>query len=115
MFSAELPVLFSFVQVFGYLGTLEKSQKIILKNSIPEASTMPKGGHRAARGHQEGCMARPSPDRARAMHPPGWVPHPLGPYLRHILTPPPPPPPPPLRTPPTRPALSLHPYSAPLP
>src|ERR1043165_6037560 len=49
LFSAELPVLFSFVQVSGYLGKLEKSQKIILIISIPEASSVPKGGHRAPR------------------------------------------------------------------
>src|ERR1044072_704416 len=49
LFSAELPVLFSFVQVSGYLGTLEKSQKNILKISVPEASIRPKGGRRAAR------------------------------------------------------------------
>src|SRR3954467_838537 len=70
MFSADLPVLFSFVQVSRYLGTLEKSQKIILKISAPEASTMPKGGHRAARGHPEGCMARPSP---WPRHTPSWM------------------------------------------
>src|ERR1044071_1662673 len=82
-FSAELPVLFSFVWVSGYLGTLEKSQKIILKISIPEASARPKGGHRAARGQPGGCLARPSPCRATC--PPGLVPHTLvtylGPYL----------------------------------
>src|SRR4051812_37932509 len=49
LFSAELPVLFYFVQVSGYLGTLEKSQKIILKISVSEASVGPKGDHRAAR------------------------------------------------------------------
>src|ERR1041385_7158051 len=49
LFSAELPVLFSFVQVSVYLGTLEKSQENIKKISVPEASEDPKGGHRAAR------------------------------------------------------------------
>ena len=42
-------MLFSFVQVSGYLGTLEKSQKYILKISVLESSVGPKGGHRAAR------------------------------------------------------------------
>src|SRR3954465_13261441 len=60
MFSAELPVLFSFLQVSGYLGTLEKSPKYILKISVPEASAGPKGDHRAARGQQGGRLARPS-------------------------------------------------------
>src|ERR1041384_1158328 len=63
-------VLFSFVQVSGYLGTLEKSQKIILKISVPEASTRPKGSHRAARGQPGGCLARPSP---WPRHLPSWV------------------------------------------
>ena len=36
------------MQVSGYLGTLEKSQKIILKINVPEASARPKRGHRAA-------------------------------------------------------------------
>src|SRR3954470_14750192 len=62
--------MFPFVQVSGYLGMLEKSQKIILKISVPKASTVPKGGHRAARGHPEGCMARPSP---WPRHTPSWV------------------------------------------
>src|SRR4051812_23886594 len=70
LFSVELPVLFSFVQVSGYLGTLEKSQKIILKISVPEASRVPKGAHREARGHPKGCMARPSPWARRT---PSWV------------------------------------------
>src|ERR1043165_518495 len=70
LFSAELPVLFYFVQVFGYLGTLEKSQKIILKISIPEASAGPKGGHRPARGQPGGCLARPTP---WPRHLPSWV------------------------------------------
>ena len=62
--------MFSFVQVSGYLGTLEKSQKIILKISVPEASARPKGGHRAARGQPGGCLARPSP---WPRHLPSWV------------------------------------------
>src|ERR1041384_4136950 len=43
---------------------------------------MSKGGHRAARGQPEGCMGL-----GRTTHPPGWVPHPLVPYLRPIFTP----------------------------
>src|ERR1043165_1138020 len=70
LFSAELLVLFSFVQVFGYLGTLEKSQKFILKISVPEASARPKRGHRAARGQPGGCLARPS---SWPRHLPSWV------------------------------------------
>src|SRR3954471_10536758 len=70
LFSEELPVLFSFGQVSGYLGTLEKSQKIILKISVPEASARPKGGHRAARGQPGGCLARPS---SWPRHLPSWV------------------------------------------
>src|ERR1043165_4302134 len=70
MFSAELLVLFSFVQVSGYLGTLEKSQKIILKISVPEASTRQEGGHRVARGQPGGCLARPS---SWPHHLPSWV------------------------------------------
>ena len=62
--------MFSFVQVSGYLGMLEKSQKIILKISVPEASARPKGGHRAARGQPGGCLARPSP---WPRHLPSWV------------------------------------------
>src|ERR1041384_1812739 len=49
LFSAELPVLFSFVQVSGYLGTLEKSQKIYIKNQRSGSFPQSKGGHRAAR------------------------------------------------------------------
>ena len=76
-------MLFSFVQVSGYLGTLEKSPKIILKISIPEASAVPKGGHREARRQPGGCLARPSP---WPRHLPSWVgpTHPgalLWPYL----------------------------------
>jgi len=71
------------VQVSGYLGTLEKSQKIILKISVPEASVRPKGGHRAARGSQEGAWRGPAPGRATC--PPGWVPHPLVPYMDSYL------------------------------
>ena len=78
MFSAELPVLFYRVQVSGYLGTLEKSEKIIYKISVPEASTRPKEGHRAARGVPGGLLA---PPLGRAGGPPGRVPHPLVPYL----------------------------------
>ena len=71
------------MQVSGYLGTLEKSQKIILKISILEASARPKGGHRQPGGSQDGAWRGPAPSRATC--PPGWVPHPLvtylGPYL----------------------------------
>src|SRR3954471_20364408 len=70
LFSEELPVLFSFGQVSGYLGTLEKSQKYIYKISVPEASTRPKGGHKAARGQPGGCLARPS---SWSRHLPSWV------------------------------------------
>src|SRR3954471_15059947 len=70
LFSEELPVLFSFGQVSGYLGTLEKSQKYIYKISVPEASTRPKGGHRAARGQPGGCLARPS---SWPRHLPSWL------------------------------------------
>src|ERR1041384_3085337 len=63
-------MLFYFVQVSGYLGTLEKSQKIILKISLPEASTRQEGGHRAARGQPGGCLARPTP---WPRHLPSWV------------------------------------------
>src|SRR4051812_36253511 len=50
LFSAELPLLFSFVQVSRYLGTLEKSQKIILKISVTEASTISRGGPQGSQG-----------------------------------------------------------------
>src|SRR4051812_41681326 len=63
-------MLFSFVQVSGYLGTLEKSQLNILKISVPEASTGPKGGHRAASGQPGGCLARPT---SWPRHLPSWV------------------------------------------
>src|SRR4051794_34382992 len=53
LFSTELPVLFSFVQVSGYLGTLEKSQKIYIKNqrsrSFRESKGEPQGSQGAAR------------------------------------------------------------------
>src|SRR4051812_29446852 len=61
LFPAELPMLFYIVHVSGYLGTLEKSQKIKLKISVLEASMMPKRGHRAARGLPGGQAARPPP------------------------------------------------------
>ena len=75
LFSAELPVLFYFVQVSGYLGTLEKSQKNILKISVPEASARPKGATGQPGGSQEGAWRGPAPGCATC--PPGLVPHPL--------------------------------------
>src|SRR4051812_39129108 len=62
---------------------LEKSQKYILKISVPKASAGPKGGHRAARGQPGGCLARPSSWPCHL--PPGWVPHPLVPYMDPYL------------------------------
>ena len=53
LFSAELPVLFSFAQVSGYLGTLEKSQKKYIKNqrsgSFRQSKRGPQGSQGAAR------------------------------------------------------------------
>src|SRR3954468_8563925 len=65
MFSAELPVLFYFVQVSGYLGTLEKSQKYILSTfrKLPQ-------DQRGATGKPGGCLARPT---SWPHHLPSWV------------------------------------------
>src|SRR3954447_16964766 len=49
LFSVELPVLFSFVQVSGYLGTLEKSQKNI-KNQRSGSFRRSKGGPQGSQG-----------------------------------------------------------------
>ena len=76
--------MFYFVQVSRYLGTLEKSQKIKYKISIPKGSRRPEEGHRAARGTQKGVWRGPPP--GRSTEPPGWVPHPLVPYLGPIFT-----------------------------
>src|SRR3954470_3666228 len=53
--------------IFRYAGKIHKKY---IKISILEASTMPKGGHRAARGHPEGCVARPRPWPHQG---PSWV------------------------------------------
>src|SRR4051812_36223459 len=65
-----------------YAGKIPKNY---IKISVPEASTRPKGGHRAARGQPGGCLARPSPWPRHL--PPGWVPHPLVPYFGPIYSP----------------------------
>src|ERR1043165_6224067 len=46
---------------------------------------MPKGGIGQPGGTKKGVWRGPAPGRAG--HPPGWVPHPLVPYLRPIFTP----------------------------
>src|SRR3954467_7689857 len=82
MFSAELPVLFSFVQVSGYLGTLEKSQKKNIKNQHFGSFRKSKGG---PQGSQEGSWRGPAPGRATC--PPGLVPRPPVPYFCPIYSP----------------------------
>src|ERR1043165_2376162 len=44
--------------IFRYAGKIHKNQ---IKISVPEGPRRPEGGHRAARGHPEGCVARPTP------------------------------------------------------
>src|SRR4051812_14227666 len=78
-------MLFSFVQVFGYLGTLENSQKILKKSAFPKLRV----GQRGATGQLGGTQKGPwrGPALGHAGHPLGWVPHPLVPYSRPIFTP----------------------------
>src|SRR4051794_28665981 len=78
LFSTEVPMLFYFVQVFGYLGTLEKSQKIYRKLPMVQRGARGQPG-----GRQEGAWRGPAPGRATC--PPGWVPRPLVPYLGPYL------------------------------
>ena len=66
MFSTELPVLFSFVQVYGYLGTLEKSQKIYKKSAFRKLPP----GQRGATGQPGDSLARPS---SWPRHLPSWL------------------------------------------
>src|ERR1041385_3167777 len=75
-------MMFSFVQVSGYLGTLEKSQKIYIKNQRSGSFHQAKWG---PQGSQERAWRGPAPGRATC--PPGWVPHPLVPYFGPIYFP----------------------------
>src|SRR3954471_9368571 len=59
--------------IFRYTGKIHKNY---IENQRSRSFDDAKGGHRAARGHPEGCMARPSP---WPRHTPSWVgPTPLG-------------------------------------
>src|SRR3954471_12864697 len=53
--------------IFRYVGKSPKNQ---IKNQRPGSFDDAKGGHRAARGHPEGCVARPTP---WPRHKPSWV------------------------------------------
>src|SRR3954470_4555900 len=54
-------------RIFRYPGKIHKNY---MKNQRSRSFDDAKGGHRAARGHPEGCMGRPSP---WPRHTPSWV------------------------------------------
>ena len=84
LFSAELPMLFYIVQVSRYLGMLEKPKKSNKKSAFPKLQRCHRGATGKPGGTQKGVWRGPPP--GRAIDPPGWVPHPLVPYLGPIFT-----------------------------
>src|SRR3954471_20454012 len=67
--------------IFRYVGKIPKIY--IYKTSVPEASASPKGATGHPGGSQEGAWRGPDPGRATC--PPGWVPHPMVPYIDPYL------------------------------
>src|SRR4051812_622185 len=85
LFSAELPVMFSFVQVSGYLCMLENPKNIYIKSASWKLPRDQRGATEQPGGSQEGAWHSLGPGRATC--PPGWVPPPLVPYFGPIYSP----------------------------